>query len=67
MIFNVSSLEIFFSTFGFSKTIFSEDPFLTDDSRVFAGVVKAEAVVARQAMATGRNFILVVIRSLVFR
>ena len=37
----------------------NEDPFLTDPN-VFVGVVKAVAVVARQAMAIGRNFILVV-------
>ena len=39
--------------------MFNEDPFLTDPN-VFFGVVKAVAVVAKQAMAIGRNFILIV-------
>lgn len=60
VIFKVSSLEIFFLTFGFSKTMFRVDPFFTEP-KVFVGVVKAVVVDAKQAMATGRSFIVLVV------
>jgi hypothetical protein len=57
LIFKVSSLEIFFLTAGFSKTIFKTDPLRT----VFKEVaVKAVAVDTRAVTLICRNFILVV-------